>query len=295
MQTYTTTALAVSAVAALALLATPDAQAQGRTDGARSLALGSSFIANGSGNSALYHNPAGIATNMMYSLEGAYLYSPNMNTFNASVVDSKLNPNLAGGVAYSYETSTDKEVELDGHDVRVALGSQLIKGRLVGGLSGRYLNYTSGDDEIANGFTLNAGGVLRIADGFFLGVSGNNLIDVCEKNDPTCPSDIAPRTVGGGLSFGSALGVQLSGDVRADLSDYTDTTMIYASGLELFTAQMFAIRGGYQYQQGVGDHLAAGGLGIKTQDFGLDVGYQYNFGLNESRAILALQLFMMGG
>ncbi|MEL6180830.1 MAG: hypothetical protein AAFS10_17855 [Myxococcota bacterium] len=289
------TLLSALLLASLVLAMATSAQAQGRTDGARSLSLASSFIANGSGNSALYHNPAGIATSMMYTIEGSYLYAPDMNTFNASIVDSKLNPQLAGGVAYSYESSTDNDAELDGHDIRVALGSQLIQGRLVGGLSGRYLNYTSGDDSIANGFTLDIGAVLRITDGLFIGASGNNLINVCERNDPGCPPTLTPRTVGGGLSFGSPLGIQLSADVRRDLTDGTEDTWIYASGLELFTAQMFALRGGYRFLQGPGDHIAAGGFGIKSQSFGLDLGYQYNFGLEESRAVVALQLFMMGG
>ena len=124
-------------------------------------------------------------------------------------------------------------------DGRIALASPIIPKRLVLGVGGRYVFGKKEKDEIINGFTLDLGGVLKITDGIFFGVSGTNLIDLCETDDSgACPEGAAPRTVGGGLSFGSSAGFQLSGDVRADFSPEGKTPrMIYAGGLEILRVQ----------------------------------------------------------
>ena len=270
------------------------AGAQGRVDGARPIGMGSAFTANASGNGALYHNPAGIATSLMYSVEGSYFMTPTSNAFNASVVDSKLNPQLAAGAAYSYELGTDNDIKgLTGHDARLVFASQLLPERMVVGLGGRYLHYTDEDESLFSGFTMDVGTVIRVTEGFFVGLSALNLIDVCaDDKDEACPPTTAPRTLHGGLAFGSSLGFQVVADVEADVSEKDEVRMVYGGGTELLIAQLVVLRGGYRYLAADKTHVLAAGGGLKSQTVGLDIGFQQNLDIDESLFSVAIQLFM---
>lgn len=266
------------------------AQAQGITEGTRPMGMGGAFTANASGNGALYHNPAGVASLVQYSIEGSYTTVPELQAFNGSVVDSKLNTRLAAGAAYSYELHTGDSSKLSGHDIRGVLASQVLPRRLVLGLGGRYMTFKDGDEALFDGFTLDAGAILRLTEGFYMGVAGNNLLDVCADEDG-CATSVAPRTLRGGLSFGSPIGLQLSADMWADLSDEEQARLRYAGGIELLLEQFLALRAGYRFLQQEKDHVISGGGGLKSEQVGLDVAYQYQLEAKESRFSLALQLY----
>ncbi len=281
--------LAFAAVA----LAPVAAGAQGRTEGARPLGMGSAFTANASGNGAIYHNPAGVASIFIYSLEGSYFLSPGFNTLNTSVVDSKLNTKLAAGAAYSFDFSSDN-AKVKAHDARLALASQLIPDRMILGVGGRYLFATQAKEEILNSFTLDVGTVVRIADGFFVGVSGNNLIDPCKDRGAECPASAGPRSLSSGLSLGSSAGFQLSADLRTDFStkeERDEVGFVYAAGVEVLAAQILALRAGYQFHDLDQEHVMAAGGGLKTEAIGLDVGFQFNFAQESSLLSVALQFY----
>ena len=301
--------LLITGVATALLLSTASiAQAQGRTESARPLGMGSAFTAAASGNGALYHNPAGVGTISIYTLEGSFFVARGTNTLNASIVDSKLNPKLAAGAAYSFEFSSDDDRSLTGHDTRVALASPVIPKRLIIGIGGRYLKVLEGDGSVQieqfNDFTLDVGAILRISDSILLGVSGNNIIDVCEGKT-NCSNDVAPQSVGGGLAFGTPGGFQLTGDFRADFRN-EEPLLIYATGGELLVAGMLALRAGYQFRDPVlpkaslslnssaplllEDHVLALGGGIKTSTVSFDVGFQRRFKSEESIFNVALQV-----
>lgn len=285
-------ALVTLMVAALWMALAAPASAQGQTEGARPMGMGSAFTANASGNGALYHNPAGVGTIFIYSVEGAYVLTPGMNGLNVSVVDSKLNPKLSAGAAYTFEFASDPDSKLTGHDGRLALASQVIPDLLVLGVGGRYMLLKDGKDELVNGFTLDVGTVVKVSDGFFIGVSGNNLIDPCQGRDEAeCPTAAAPRSVGGGLSFGSSAGFQLSADVRADFSPGDDVRLIYAVGAEALLGSILALRAGYQHRDLEKENVLALGGGLKTEGIGLDVGYQRRFDAGEDLLAIAIQFY----
>ena len=286
------TAMMIASAAAVLAIATTGS-AQVRTVGARPLGMAQAFTPNASGNGALYHNPAGVATSLMYSVEAAYEVSDDTNIFNASVVDSKINPRLAAGAAYSYTSGQDAAKGVTGHDARLVLGSQVVPDLMVLGVGGRYVDFSGPEDTGFRGFTLDVGAVLRLTEGLFLGAAGRNLIDLCaDDEDEICPAGMAPRTVSGGVAFGTSLGFQVVADVQADLSDADHTAMRYAGGAELLLAQLLALRGGYQYFQSTRSSGLAFGGGLKTGVAGFDLGYQYDFESSSYILSLALQLFL---
>jgi hypothetical protein len=52
-----------------------------------------------------------------------------------------------------------------------------------------------------------------------------------------------------------------------------------------------ALRAGYRFLQQEKDHVISGGGGLKSEQVGLDVAYQYQLEAKESRFSLALQLY----
>lgn len=280
-------------LASTALLLTQSAAAQGAQPGTRPLGMASAFTANANGNGALYHNPAGIGSSLVYSVEGTYGLSPDLNTFTASVVDSKLNQKISAGFSYSYEQSRKDNLDLSGHDGRLALATQFIPGRLVAGIGGRYMQYEQDGKRIFDGFTLDIGTIVQVTDGFFLGAAGNNLIDICSGDtDNSCPASAAPRSARGGFAFGSSVGFQLVGEAHADLSDSDKVKMSYAAGLEGILYQLVALRGGYRYKQEEEANIIAFGGGVKGQSAGLDIAYQRDLTAKTDEFSLSIQLFL---
>lgn len=263
----------------------------GITKGVRPMGMGSAFTANASSNGALYHNPAGISSTTTFSLEGGYFLRPGLNGFNVSVVDSKLNQRVAMGLAYTYELTTRDNSDLAGHDARVALATRPHP-NLVLGLSGRYLDFQDGDDSVLSGFTLDLGAIYRITEGFFIGVAGNNLLDVCDGDtDGSCFATTAPRVLRGGLALGTSLGFQVSADAQADLTSGDEVQMTWSGGAELLIESLFALRGGYQYLQGPQEHVVTAGLGIKSWQVGLDLGYAHNLQTDDYLFSAGIQLY----
>ncbi len=283
--------LSALTVGLIAALISGESGAQGMTQSARTLGLAGAFTASASGNGALYTNPAGVGATLTYAMEGQYLYQEGLNTFNASVIDSKINPFLAMGAAYSYEDSTG-DGTLSGHDARLVLASQIVPKLLVLGLGGRYLRFDEGDTRVLDGFTLDAGALVRATDGFFIGLSGNNLLDVCGEEGP-CMEAGARRAVSGGLAFGSSFGLQVTGEARANLPDADHVTWEYAGGLEFLAAQLLALRGGYRWLDGPGESVVAAGLGLRSPSAGIDLAYTHNIDSGEYRFSVGLQLYFL--
>src|SRR5690554_7620357 len=76
------------------LFVTQSAFAQEFTRGARPAGMGQAYTGVAEGTSALYFNPGGVASRMMYQAEGLYEYTPTGSILNASIIDSKTNPDV---------------------------------------------------------------------------------------------------------------------------------------------------------------------------------------------------------
>lgn len=132
------------------------------------MGMGGAFV-TGNSNGAMYHNPAGIHSAPVYSLQTGYQFddAPNASSLSASIVDAKTNPFIAAGAAYSYTIgnggSDAAADDLRDHHIRIALAAPLVPRRLSLGIGGQYRNtragFDSAEDEAlrAKGFALNAG------------------------------------------------------------------------------------------------------------------------------------------
>lgn len=277
-------------------LASSVAQAQDFTQSVRSAGMGEAFTAVATGTSAIYHNPAGAARLVMYSLDAAYEYTPTGNVLSAAIVDSKTNPSIAAGVGYAYYFGRDED-DVNGHDIRLGLAIPVLPDRISVGVGGRYLlvkdtiieTNADGEEEqtdvqLMNGPTLDAGIMVKATDQLHFGVAGQNLIEQCEKVQ--C-AHVAPTMVTGGAAFGSEIGLVLSGDIGVNLTAAPDPKLEAGAGVEYMIQQVVPIRAGYQYRGALEQHLLTFGAGWRSPAAGVDLGYQLD--LNDTS-----QMFFMG-
>ncbi|MEZ4458470.1 MAG: hypothetical protein R3E66_01830 [bacterium] len=89
---------------------------------------------------------------------------------NASISDSKTNPGLGAGVGCSYFIGRDDFESITGHDIRLSIGVPVVPDRVALGVGGRYLKFNDGDVELLNGFTLDAGAIVKVTEGLHFGV-----------------------------------------------------------------------------------------------------------------------------
>ncbi len=268
---------------ACALLLSSSATAQEFTQGVRSGGMGEAFTSVATGSSAIYHNPAGAARAVMYAVEGSYEYSSSANVLSAAIVDSKTNPSIAAGLGYAYQFGNG-DSDVRGHDIRVALAIPVLPDRISIGLGGRWLilkdtvttQNEDGEDvqtdvELMNGPTFDAGIIVKATDQLHFGIAGQNLIDQCSK--PECAA-IAPTTITGGVSFGTEVGLLLSGDVGVNLTTAPDPALEAGIGAEFLIQQIVPLRAGYMYRGALEEQLLTFGAGWRSAAAGVDLGYQ---------------------
>lgn len=269
-----------------------------RDDGApaRALGMGEAVRALGYGTAGLYYNPACMSQGMQYSIDLGYGYRSWANGHNAhiSLVDSKTNPDLAGGVSYTYFYGTKGGWNVQKHDIRIATSSAYVgKGfNIAYGGGFRYLKLSGDEDDKFLGFDL--GLLFGISDIVYIGVSGQNLYwnkspkEKSDGDDIVTPGGgvtgsaglpFAPRTVGFGLGIVYSI-LHLGVDVILDLESKGPVTAMPAVGLELTLGQAFALRAGFMWDR-VGDgrqdqKRITAGLGYVSEYVGVDVGYGHD-------------------
>jgi hypothetical protein len=256
------------------LASVPEVSAQEFSGGTRSVGLGNAYTAVATGVDGIYHNPAGIAHAIMYNIGGRYAYNPRGNVLNASIVDSKTNPSLSAGVSYSYFSSHEDENKTISHDLRAALAIPALPEQVSLGVGGRLLISETDGVENVNGITLDAGVLFEATEQLRFGFAGQNLIDVCKK-DNEC-GGVAPRTIHGGFSFGDSQIFLLSGDISADLTSRDELQIGADVGTEYQIAGAFPVRLGYSYRQLESANYVSGGLGWRSSQAGVDAAYRQN-------------------
>lgn len=251
--------------------------AQEFTQGVRPSGMGMAYTGVAAGTSGLYFNPGGIASSMMYQVEGAYEFTPTGSVLNATIIDSKTNPDVAAGVGYSYFFGREGAEDLTGHDIRLGIALPVLPQRISVGVGGRYIlvneDTPDGSESLMKGFTLDAGALFRASDMVEIGVAGRNLLNICAKNKPC--STVAPTTIAGGLSFSDQETYVLAADGGIDLnSDPDGVNPFFQVGAEYFAGEAVPLRLGYQRLWFGSRNMLTAGLGMRLKSAGLDAGFR---------------------
>ncbi len=283
--------MVVTAFLVMAAFAPP---AAAREDGApaRALGMGDAVRALGFGTAGLYFNPAAMSQGMQYAIDVGYGYRSWASRHNGhvSLVDSKTNPNVAGGVAYAYSRGTKGSVLTQTHDIRSGVSSAFRSKGIFFGYGGgfRYMKISAKDSKNSRNNlskwapTLDVGVLLGINNLFFIGVTGTNLIKMpVSKTTRSTDRGIpyAPRAVGIGVGVVYSI-LHFGVDVDIDLQSKEKATVSPMLGLELTLAQAIAVRAGFIWDR-VGTIVEdqkriTAGLGYVSQYVGVDVGYAHD-------------------
>jgi hypothetical protein len=240
----------------------------GEVQNPREMAFGGAQTALGTSTVALYNNPANLAMARVYHFEALGAFSPEARreSLGLAVVDSSTS-RLAGGIAGSLNELDPSGVHRTWSDVRMGLAYQL-GDRFSVGAGVRYLRANQGlssgplgDSLVSNGsasgpilddLTFNVGITLVPAEGFRLGVVGQNL------TDPN--TGLAPTLLQGGAGYTSDI-FSIEADAMADFTTYKTTAGRYMAGAELFLGGHVPLRVGYRFDDGTRTQSVSGGLG----------------------------------
>jgi hypothetical protein len=249
----------------------------GEMETARAAGLGGAVRAMATGPTALYFNPANLAAARDYRIEGLGQVWPEAKrqSYGAAIADSRINPNLAGGVGANYTWQDNDGLKRKALDLRVGLAMPL-SDKFFLGAAGRYVrilqdglgplgpSYASGgrpDDPLVQQFTFDAGLSIRPSSTFGIGLVGNNL---------TFPGHgFLPTTIGGGVGVSPTDGLTLEGDVLTDVTTYDRATWRASGGAEFVAAERFPLRFGYRFDEGQKSHAIGGGVGYSDNQFGV--------------------------
>lgn len=282
LQPRTTARLALAWLVALLLTASAATATAG--EGLRSLrsaGVGDNVVAAAAGNAALFHNPAGLGSVSMYSLELGWDTQLKSGSHQASVsiADSQTNAAIAGGLAYTFSFNKGGEkgdhVGHNEHHLRLSAAVPVIPETLIFGITGQYLHFNQGREGGSregakikhSGFSLDLGVMAKLGQKVFIGVSAQDLLRV--------EGATGPRTIRAGLSgmFGA---FRILGEYGAHL-DGPRTRHHGGAGIEVMIHSV-ALRTGFRHVSAGGIHrhenLMSFGAGYRGQRFGLDFAYR---------------------
>ena len=259
-----------------ALMSTPQA-----------ISMGQAVRGIARGNNALIYNPAGMSATSQYAIDLQYFRSSKKeNIFGINIVDSQTRfakDQLALGLAYQQFVNDG----VQGYEARLGFSLPVISGQLIKPLIGMSGRYTCDELTEQEGFDIDAGFMLLIADFFSAGFVGEGLLS---------EDDFTRLGVGGGLTHRVfSVGVDW---VYNPVFDFD----VLSGGAEVFLGQ-FVLRGGYEqlgynykndeYQN---DSWVSGGMAIVdvTSSQGrLNIGYRrslesgaYLFGISFSMFVV---------
>jgi hypothetical protein len=285
---------------ALVLLAAP---AQARPDGASVMALGLADAVGGSpvGSNALFFNPAGMTLVKQYAVEGSYVYTEALkgHGLTASAVDSKTNPVLGLGVAYTKIDTVLGDLDRTGNAIRGGISG----GHSAGGFGfhlGVAVSYTKlqvgetdltpeqeeelreeqllEDDEPllpdvddVEFTTMDVGVVIQIVPTVRLAVVARNILDTSRGGRDRQP-DERPMEIGTGCTLGFQQ-FEVTFDADMDLETDPDSTIVtYRVGTQFLLGGAVVVRGGFS-SDGHDEHQRLGfGLGYVDQMMAVDLG-----------------------
>ena len=234
----------------------------------------------GSSVSALFTNPANMATSRVYHAAALVQVWPEASrqSYGVAAVDSVgSSSRVAGGLGATWSRQDPDGVDRTASDLRFAFAYPL-SDKLFAGAGGRFLWLTengpgplgpsfasSGLDgeKIVKNFSFDLGLTLKPGAGLSFALVGNNLNGA--------DTGYQPLTIGGGIGFVKDK-FGLEGDLVSDFVTWDKNKLRAMLGTELLLGDHAVVRGGYRYDDGAKSHSASLGLGYIDKAFSADIG-----------------------
>jgi len=230
--------------------------------------------------SALFQNPANMATSRVYHAAALVQIWPEASrqSYGAAAVDSVgSSTRLAGGVGATWTRQDPDGIDRTATDLRLAFAYPF-SDKLFVGVGGRMLwlsqngagplgpSYAaSGLDggKIFKNFAFDLGLTLKPGAGLSFALVGNNLNGA--------DTGFQPLTFGGAIGFAQEkFGIET--DVVSDVRTWDKSKLRAMAGADVLLGDYVIVRGGYRYDQGAVSHSASLGLGYIDRSFSADLG-----------------------
>lgn len=234
----------------------------------------------GSSVSALFDNPANMASARVYHAAALAQIWPEARrqSYGLAAVDSVgSSSRVAGGLGATWTRQDPDGVDRTATDLRFALAYP-ISDRFFAGVGGRFMwlsqegsgplgpSYASSgldDEQILKSFSFDAGLTLKPGGGLSFALVGNNL----NGSD----HGFQPLTFGGGVGFvKDTFGIEV--DVVNDFVTWERSKVRAMAGAELLLGNHVMTRAGYRFDHGAQSHSASLGLGYIDRSFSADLG-----------------------
>jgi opacity protein-like surface antigen len=234
----------------------------------------------GNSVSALFTNPANMATSRVYHAAALVQIWPEASrqSYGVAAVDSVgSSSRIAGGLGATWTRQDPDGVDRTASDLRFALAYPL-SDRLFVGAGGRFMWLTENgqgplkpslassglsSDRIVKNFAFDLGLTLKAGEGFSFALVGNNLNGA--------DSGFQPLGLGGGIGFATEK-FGLEADMVADLATWNETRVRAMLGAEVMLGEHAVARGGYRYDDGAKSHSGSLGFGYIDKSFSADLG-----------------------
>ena len=239
----------------------------------------------GSSVSALFQNPANMATSRVYHAAALLQIWPEASrqSYGVGAVDSVgSSSRIAGGLGATWSRQDPDGVDRTSSDLRFAFAYPL-SDKLFAGAGGRFMwlsengpgplgpSYASSGLEggkILKNFAFDLGLTLKPGGGLSFALVGNNLNGA--------DTGYQPLTLGGGIGYVKDK-FGLEGDVVSDLVTWDKNKVRAMVGTELLLGDHAIARGGYRYDDGAKSHSGSLGLGYIDKAFSADIGVRRVF------------------
>jgi opacity protein-like surface antigen len=234
----------------------------------------------GSSVSALFDNPANMASSRVYHAAALFQIWPEASrqSYGIAAVDSVgSSSRVAGGLGATWTRQDPDGVDRTATDLRFALAYPF-SDKLFAGAGGRFLwlsqngagplgpSYASAGldgEKILKNFAFDLGLTLKPGAGLSFALVGNNLNGA--------DNGFQPLTLGGGIGFmREKFGIE--GDFVSDLVTWDENKLRAMLGMEILFGDHVITRAGYRFDQGAESHSGSLGLGYIDKTFSADVG-----------------------
>jgi len=265
----------------------------GEIDSPRSTATGGAMRGLSSSVTALFVNPANMATSRVYHISAIGQFYPEggRQSYGGGVVDSVVSSsNVAGGVGGTWNLQDPTGVGREWVDLRGGLALPIGKVAAIGA-AGRLFSLTQSGagplgpspasggipgSMIVNTFTLDLGATIRPIPELSFAVTGHNLTNT--------GSGFLPLMGGVGVSYSRpefGIGV----DAVLDATTYGHSAVRVMAGGEFLVSQL-AFRMGYRFDEGQATHSLSGGMAYIDNKFSVDAALRKTFVGIESTALV---------
>ena len=236
----------------------------------RAVGLAGAVDAISMGTTGLYYNPAGMSMISQYAINAGYAFTggAKAHTTRISIVDSKTNSMIAGGIGYSFTYCYGAPYQTKTHTFRGAVAGKFGNKRIQGavGVIFDYRHQDFGPNPGADkGLTFVAGTQLTVSGVFHTAVVARNL----RRLGKTTPRRLE---IGTGATYKF---VNVDTDIVFDFDSKSSVTTSFAFSSE-FVTHGFAIRAGFNWDRVMDAKVIGAGFGYTSKWVGFDIGYNHN-------------------